>query len=232
VGAVRLRQAVLAAAELEPVAERLRAELGLGEPYADPGVALFGLHNAVFALGDQFLEVIAPTQPDTAAGRWLQRRGCGGGYMLIFQLEDLEGARARAAQRGVRVAWEADLPDISATHLHPADTRGALVSIDRPDPPESWRWGGPQWTGVAGTGAPGALTGVTVQTADPEAVAELWGFILGVAPAGPRLRLDDATVAFERGAEHVAAIDVALPDAVRRGRRATSVGGVELRLAG
>src|SRR4051812_49511716 len=104
-GAVRLRQAVLVAGELEPVASALRAELGLGEPFADPGVGEFGLRNAVFALGDQFLEVISPTQENTAAGRFLERRGGDGGYMLIFQLDDLDGARARVADMGVRIVW-------------------------------------------------------------------------------------------------------------------------------
>ena len=56
---VRLRQAVLVARELEPAAERLKVELGLGEPFADSNVAEFGLRNAVFALGDAFLEVIS-----------------------------------------------------------------------------------------------------------------------------------------------------------------------------
>src|SRR3712207_5616716 len=101
--AVRLRQAVLVAAELEPVAARLRDELGLGEAFADPGVGEFGLENAVFALGDQFLEVGAPTRPGTAAGRYLERRGGDGGYMLIFQLDDLDSARSRAAELGIRV---------------------------------------------------------------------------------------------------------------------------------
>ena len=60
---MRLRQAVLVAAELEPVAERLQAEFGLGEPFADPGVAVFGLRNAVFAIGDTFLEVVVQVEP-------------------------------------------------------------------------------------------------------------------------------------------------------------------------
>jgi hypothetical protein len=139
--AVRLRQAVLVAAELEPVAERLREELSLGDPFADPGVGEFGLENAVFALGDQFLEVVAPIRPGTAAGRYLERRGGDGGYMLIFQLDDLDAARARAADLGIRVVWQIDLPDISGTHLHPADMRGAIVSLDRADPPASWQIG-------------------------------------------------------------------------------------------
>ena len=49
---VRLRQAVLAAGELEPVAQELRSTLGLQEPFHDPGVGMFGLRNAVFALGE------------------------------------------------------------------------------------------------------------------------------------------------------------------------------------
>src|SRR3954453_2211444 len=172
---VRLRQAVIAAAELEPVAGALREELGLGEPYADPGVAAFGLVNAGFALGDQFIEVIAPAQPDTAVGRWLERHGGDGGYMLIFQLDDLESARPRTREMGVPVVWQADLPDISGTHLHPADTRGALISLDRPDPPASWRWGGPGWEQRS---VPGGVRGVTVAVRDPEAVGARWGELL------------------------------------------------------
>ena len=44
---MRLRQAVLAASELEPVAAALRTALGLHEPYCDPGVGEFGLENVV-----------------------------------------------------------------------------------------------------------------------------------------------------------------------------------------
>ena len=143
---VRLRQAVLVARDLAPVSERLRSELGLGEPFADPGVGAFGLHNAVYAIGDTFLEVVSPTQPDTTAGRYLDRRG-DGGYMVIFQFADLDAARERAAGDGhARRLAARPATDISGTHLHPADTRGAIVSLDRADPPGSWRWGGPDWT--------------------------------------------------------------------------------------
>ena len=140
---VRLRQAVLVARELEPVAGELRSALELNEPFRDPGVGEFGLTNAVFALGDCFLEVVSPVRADTAAGRYLDRHGGDGGYMVIFDLEDLEGARERVRQSGIRVVWQIDLPDISGTHLHPADLRGAIVSLDRSRPYGSWRWGAP-----------------------------------------------------------------------------------------
>src|SRR6202049_4056443 len=176
-GHVRLRQAVLVAAELEPVASALESALGLGEPFRDPGVGEFGLTNAVFALGDCFLEVISPTQPNTAAGRYLARHHGDGGYMGIFDLEDLEGARLRAEQSGVRVVWQIDLPDISGTHLHPADMRGAIVSLDRSRPYGSWRWGGPQWTGRTGSGAQGRLAAITVAVEDPASGAERWAHV-------------------------------------------------------
>ncbi|HEX7609616.1 MAG TPA: hypothetical protein VF380_02985, partial [Solirubrobacteraceae bacterium] len=77
---VRLRQAVIVARELEPVAAALRGALGLSEPFRDPGVGEFGLENVVFALGDCFLEVISPLRDGTAAGRYLERHGGDGGY--------------------------------------------------------------------------------------------------------------------------------------------------------
>jgi hypothetical protein len=208
---VRLRQAVLVARDLEPAFERLRGALGLGEPFRDPGVGYFGLHNVVCALGEDFLEIVSHTREGTAAGRHLERRG-EGGYMLLFQLDDLAGARERAEALGVRTVWSIDVDDISASHLHPADLGGTIVSIDRPLPPESWRWGGPDWIGGAGEGAPGRLVGVTVQVPDPAAVAARWGEVLGLEPVGTTLRLDRGQhVGFEAGDAGLREIAVELP---------------------
>ena len=225
------------AAELEPVASALRAGLGLGEPFRDPGVAEFGLTNVVFALGDCFLEVISPTQLGTAAGRYLDRRGGDGGYMAIFDLEDLEGARARVEQLGIRVVWQIDLPDISGTHLHPADMRGAIVSLDRSRPYGTWRWGGPEWTERTGSGAPGRLAGITVAVSDPVAVAARWARVLGVPVSSeeqPTLHLDGAEVRLiagdDDGAQGLVEIAVELPPELHRGGTAIQLGGVRVRL--
>jgi hypothetical protein len=79
----RLRQVALVARELDPVVAALERTLGLAVAFRDPGVAEFGLRNALFPVGDQFLEVVSPTQPGTTAGRLLERRGGDGGYMVI-----------------------------------------------------------------------------------------------------------------------------------------------------
>lgn len=231
---VRLRQAVLVAAELDPVSIRLREALGLGEPYADPGVGAFGLHNAVYAIGDNFLEIVSPTQSETTAGRYLDRRG-DGGYMVIFQLDDLDAARERAAAMGIRTVWQIDLPDISGTHLHPADTRGAIVSLDRADPPGSWRWGGPDWTERQGTGAPGKLHGVTIGVNDPEAVAGRWAtFLKGPGPftngssQSVRVELDGGYVAFEQAdEERLVEIHVEVPHSAED----IEIGGMRFKLS-
>ena len=212
---VRLRQAVLVASELEPVAEALERELGLRDPFNDPGVGEFGLRNAVYAIGDGFIEIVSPVKPDTPAGRHLERHGGDGGYMVIFQLDDLEAARRRVTDLGVRVVWQIDLPDISGTHLHPSDMRGASVSLDRPIPPESWRWGGPDWEGRA---APGRLAGVTMSVRDPEAVADRWDRVLAARPDGLTFKQDS----LEGGLTDIA---VAVPG---RGGE-TKIGGVTFR---
>lgn len=225
---------MLVAGELEPLAQAMRAELGLGEPFRDPGVGAFGLTNAVYALGDCFLEIVSPAREGTTAGRYLERHGGDGGYMLIFDLEDLEGARERAQRLGVRAVWQVDLPDISATHLHPADMRGAIVSLDRSNPYGSWRWGGPEWTGRIGTGAQGRLRGVGVAVIDPAGAAARWGKVLGIAPGEDRsLSLEDARVSFlpavDERSEGLVEIELELPEEVRKGREAIQLGGVRVR---
>jgi Glyoxalase-like domain len=184
----RLRQAVVAARELEPTVQRLRDELGLGEPYSDPAVGFFGLRNAVFALGDTFLEVVSPVKPDTAAGRLMQRRGGDCGYMLMFQVDDLAAARARVGKAKVREVLEIDREDIAEVHLHPRDMRGAIVSLSEPQPARSWPWGGDGWLQRA---AARRVVGATITVPDPDDVAQRWRTVIGDLP-GVRFNREDS----------------------------------------
>ncbi|HZQ87234.1 MAG TPA: VOC family protein [Acidimicrobiales bacterium] len=224
--AVRLRQVALVAAELEPAAEALRKALSLDEPFRDPGVGEFGLQNVVFSAGDTFIEIVSPVRENTTAGRYLDRRGGDSGYMALFQVPDTAAARARAADQGVRVVWQVDLPDISGTHLHPKDVPGAIVSVDTPKPPETWRWGGPSWTGQVPPHHDGGIVGMTVECDDPARTAATWGALLGISPAGHELTLDGGrqTVTFRRSGargEGISELVVAIPG-----------GGDELELCG
>jgi len=189
--------------------------LSLDAPYRDPGVDVFGLENAVFAVGDTFLEVVAPVREGTTAGRYLERQGGDGGYMAIFQFDDLGAARRRVEDLGVRVVWQADLPDIAGTHLHPKDVPGAIVSLDWAEPAASWHRAGPDWTGGAPDRERGGIVGLTVGTPDPEGLARRWAEVLGVAADGATVVLDGGrqTLSFvpsEAGAEGITSVDTAL----------------------
>ena len=219
---MHLRQIALVAAELEPVVDDLQETFGLGAPFADEGVGLFGLHNAVFPIGSTYLEVVSPERPGTTAGRLLERRGGDGGYMAIFQTDDLDADRKRVESLGVRIVWETDLGDAATIHLHPRDVGAAIVSIDHMDPPESWRWAGPGWEERSRTDVSRAIVGATVQAADPDAMAGRWSEVLDAKRDGRELHLGDTRVRFvaaedERG-DGICAVDLAVadPDAIRQ----------------
>ena len=86
---MKIRQVALASSNLEETDKTLRRLLGCDQTYADPEIIYFGLDNRLYTLGDCFLEVVSPVQPNTAAGRFLDRRGGDGGYMLGASQWDL-----------------------------------------------------------------------------------------------------------------------------------------------
>lgn len=190
----RLRQAVLVAHDLAKVSAELETAIGVTKPFHDVGVGHFGLENAVYAIGDTFLEIVSPTQPDTAAGRHLERLGGDGGYMVMFEVDDEAALRTRLGQLGVRVIWETAHDDIVDLHLHPKDATVAIVAVDVTKPAGSWRWGGPDWTGKIPDHQPGGISGITVAAVDPAATTQRWASILGVVPTGSTtLTLDGGT---------------------------------------
>jgi catechol 2,3-dioxygenase-like lactoylglutathione lyase family enzyme len=217
---MRLRQIALVAHDLAKARADIVAVLGLGADYADPGVGHFGLENAVWPIGDTFLEVVSPKQPGTTAGRLLDKRGGDGGYMTIFQTPDIEAARTRAAAHGVRFVWTTDRDDgVHASHLDPRDTGGALISIDQMTPPERWEWGGPDWETTVRTDVATAIVGAEIQSDDPEATSRRWSDVLGLERAHDdvwRIALDGGELRFAatrdgRG-EGLSGFDVAVRD--------------------
>ncbi len=189
---MRLRQIALVAHDLNTVVQDLCAVLGLEVCFHDPSVEIFGLRNAVMPVGDTFLEVVCPIQAGATAARYLERRGGDGGYMVIVQSDDLQKDRARVADLGIRRAFDLDLEDIAGSHLHPKDTGGAILSLDQPRPPESWRYAGPVWQEKARTNVTREILGAEIQSEDRGALAERWGRILdrrAVEAAGGALEI-------------------------------------------
>ena len=220
---MRLRQIALVARDRDPVVADLCAVLGIEVGFVDPGVASFGLHNAVLPIGDTFLEVVSPVHENTTAGRLLDRRGGDGGYMVIVQTDDLEADRRRMAERSVRIVWEVNLDDAAAIHLHPRDVGAAILSFDHMDPPESWRWAGPSWKSAVRTEVTQAIVGAELQSPDPERLAARWSEVIDrpLERAGEELwiRLDSGTLRFvaetDGRGEGVSGIDLRVVDPQR-----------------
>jgi hypothetical protein len=192
---LRLRQAVVAAWDRDAVVAAWSRELGLGAPFHDPNVAHFGLCNSVVPVGDTFLEVVTPLAAgaDSAAERHLSRHGGDCGYMAIFQVADMDDARAHLARLGIRAVFETDLDDIRCTHVHPADLGAAIVSFDQAIPEPSWRWAGPSWQQEVRTEVVTGLAGVRLSATDPAALLARWGAALAVEPVDDTLTLDDGS---------------------------------------
>jgi hypothetical protein len=184
---MRLRQVCLVAEKLEPVVADLTGVLGLDVAYRDPLVDYFGLENAVMPINGDFLEVVAPVQENTTAGRYLERRGGSGGYMVLLQCEDAQSERERISGLGIRSVFTLDNPEYRCTHFHPRDTGGVLLSVDSVAPGADhtermcmWEPGGPEWEKAVRTDVVDGLVGAELQSEDPAALAELWARILGL----------------------------------------------------
>ena len=176
---MKLRQVALAAQSLSPYRQEMFDLLGLNADFKDPGVAEFGLENSVMAIGDSFLEIVAPTQDNTAAGRTLERTGTTAcGYMVLFQVEDFAAWQTRLGPN-IRRVWEIERAEVSACHIHPKDIGAAIVSVDEMRPPAEWVWGGPDWKNQQATRV-NALVGCEVAGVDPLGLCQSWSQILGV----------------------------------------------------
>jgi len=201
---LRLRQIALVAEKLAPIEAALIDVLGVKVAFRDPGVGHFGLENALFPIGNILLEVVAPTRENTAGGRYLERRGGDGGYMVITQCDDHLPRRKRVADLGIRIVNQFENKHFRNMQLHPKDTGGSFFEIDEAlgenahahDGP--WEPSGPDWQKYRDTSRVSGIIAAEVQADDPRQVAGRWSEISEspLAADGLTLPLDNATVRF------------------------------------
>ncbi len=200
---LRLRQIALIAEKLEPVERQLCDVLAINVCYRDPGVAHFGLENALMPIGNQLLEVVAPIQELTAGGRYLERRGGDGGYMVITQCDEHAPRVARIKELGVRTVTFHEGKEFRNMQLHPKDTGGSFFEIDEQlgadahaeDGP--WHPAGPDWQAAKSTQRVSAIVAAEIQCDDPVAVAKRWAEIAELPVASDQtIELENAMLRF------------------------------------
>ena len=162
----------------DPIVNDLCKLFNFEVAFNDPGVAHFGLENAVIPIGTDFLEVVSPVEENTTAGRYLNKRGGDGGYMIIIQVDKFEDSQKLVNEYNIKTVWETDLPKAKAMHLHPKQMGGAILSLDWMEPKESWKWAGPNWEKNI-SGPIKGIDGVEIQSDDPELMLNTWLRVLG-----------------------------------------------------
>ena len=179
---LRLRQVCLVAADLAREAARIKSALGLEECYRDPNVAKYGLENVLFPVGTSFIEIVSPTRPGTAAGRFLERHGGRYGYMVILDCHDPARWQARAESLSVRVANVIRHDNYFGVQLHPKDTGAAMIEFNNTaggaDPMGPYAPAGPDWQNAVRKDVTRAMTSVEIESPDPARLAARWGAIL------------------------------------------------------
>ena len=83
----------------------------------------FGFKNAILPLGIGHIELLQPTDPDKAVGRFLARHG-EGVYLVGFECEDIAGAVGQIEAEGARVTARQDI-----AWVHPGDAHGLFVEL-------------------------------------------------------------------------------------------------------
>jgi hypothetical protein len=182
--AIRLRQICLVAPHIEPVVGDIAEIMGLTVCYRDGNVAKYGLENALLPVDTTLLEVVAPTQPGTAAGRFIDKTGGRGGYMAIFSCDDPDERGRHAAKMGVRTANIIDHPPYHGVQLHPRDCCAAFIEFNHTAGSDNifgaYPPAGPDWQKSIRKDVTQALTGVEMQSPDPQGLAEHWSKIIGI----------------------------------------------------
>jgi hypothetical protein len=206
---IRLRQIAVVASDLHRTGLDIGTVLGVEACFTDPGVKQFGLKNTLWPVGTQFLEVVTPIAENTAAGRYANRRNGDTGYMVITQVDDAPHRRARAAELGIRIAFDMAHPETGhdGLQLHPADTGGTFFEMDQmtdeggDEPGGPWVPAGKNWEPYVRTDLVGGISAAELQSPDPERLAARWAEIadlaLGRDAAGhPTIGLDNAELRF------------------------------------
>jgi len=206
---IRLRQIAVVTEDLRKTALDIGTVLGVEACFTDPGVKQFGLKNMLWPIGTQFLEVVTPIEDGTAGGRYRERRGGDSGYMFITQVDDVARRRERAAELGIRIAFELDHPDQGhdGIQLHPGDTGGTFFEMDQMTMDGGdvvggpWYPAGKNWEPYVRTDVVGGISAAEIQSPEPGPLAERWSAMaeidLGTDDEGrPQIQLDNATVRF------------------------------------
>jgi methylmalonyl-CoA/ethylmalonyl-CoA epimerase len=134
-------------AEREPVITRID-HVGIAVPDLDEAIRFyaeaFGVHvvheevneeqgvrEAMIAVGDSHIQLLAPLTPDSPIGRFLDRQGPGI-QQIAYGVDDIDAAADRLRAAGVRMLYDQAKAGTAGSRVnfaHPKDCGGVLVEL-------------------------------------------------------------------------------------------------------
>ncbi|MEX0658536.1 MAG: methylmalonyl-CoA epimerase [Egibacteraceae bacterium] len=90
-----------------------------------------GVDEALLAVGDSFIQLLAPTRDDSPVGRFLERNGPGV-HHVGYGVADVAATLADLKEQGVRVVDDHPRPGsrgCTVAFLHPKGAMGVLVEL-------------------------------------------------------------------------------------------------------
>ena len=108
---------------------------GLGLPLAHrETVEEQGVDAALLDVGDGHVELLHPLGPDTAVGKFLDKRGPGL-HHVAYAVDDIESELARLREAGLRLIDESPrvgIRDSRVAFVHPGAVGGVLTELVQP----------------------------------------------------------------------------------------------------
>jgi len=93
-----------------------------------------GVEAVLLDVGDGHVELLAPLGPDTAVGKFLERRGPGL-HHVAYRVQSIEETLEALSAAGLRLIDERPRAGIRGSRVafvHPASTGGVLIEIVQP----------------------------------------------------------------------------------------------------
>jgi methylmalonyl-CoA/ethylmalonyl-CoA epimerase len=109
-----------------------RDTLGL-HVYAQDTIEDQGVRAALLTIGQSEIELLEPTRPDSAVGRFLERKG-EGLHHICFQTPDVDSELQGLKDEGVELVDQSPRPGLAGMicFLHPKASRMVLVELATP----------------------------------------------------------------------------------------------------
>ena len=178
----KLRQIAMMVNDLPEAIDLYGKTLGM-EPARAGSLPQFGLDNTVLPAGNgTFVELLSPTDADSAGARFLQRRG-EAPYLIIFETTEYDRLIPHLRAQGVRITGETEHDGSRSAFLHPSSCNGAFLEIiEVTDPTNPWPAAGNDWQSTGRQPGTVQLRQVAIIVNDLDAAIAHWSALFGLQP--------------------------------------------------